>query len=474
MKSKIKNSKLLKLPKPDYFCHLDLSGKNDITESNKKYERHTREIKDDGFPNPFALSNRVRLFSKEAAPRKLRPLPEIKDDVRTVCDIHTEFFKIIEVRPVKEVENIKAYMKNIRDLADCRTNIGFCKDEMERIDHDFREEKEQFEKVLNLCNACRKNYAQFLKVSFSLALESQEKAEKVVIKLDKIKDQLEEYSFEYVNLRNGLAVIVGNFEKLLRYKDFLTTLTPSWWQEKFDGQSHHSIENIHEKLNCYINLTSESVSSVISNNTTLTYSKPVIFFSEPSQLMSIFDDMARQGQLYLAVVNQTSIILGSVRKLKANFETTLKQSCADMQDDIERYKYILKYTTDREAECKTTFYEILFNDFRKLYADYENIKLHTCVEYACSQIFGESEDLKDKTITLMRRLEGFYMDLSSKLDFLDEEVVNEATKELFAKDIEVLSKARNAQRQLKLCDLLEKALYTSFEPPRNRFRKSRK
>ncbi|XP_075974093.1 uncharacterized protein LOC142975242 [Anticarsia gemmatalis] len=455
---RIRNNKLLRVTplECDHKVRQPLK-----TFKNKKIEPPLRDISSKSFPNPFAIPIMTRLFSKISAPRKIHPEPSTTENVHTVCDIHNEFYRVIEGRPLRQADDIKVYMSNIRDICLCRTDIGYRKEEIVRIDADYRTEVAEYEKARELYLKYSASFVSMLKFSFIQAKKVQDEAAKIVVRIEKVNDELEEYNFEYSKLKNELVVLSAKYEILLTYSDFLTSMTPDWLQQQ--GMNIHRDTRIHAKLSSTIELGPKVV---IKSALSLPCDEPTLVFKNPKQLITIFDNICRQGHLYMDVGNYTKQVLNNVLREKDEFKSALKAAAGEMETEVNIFRNRNTYLEDKANSYKSAFHKLLNNDFQRLYGDFDNIKLHTCVQYVHTRVFGGIEDPKDNVTTMMDNIEGFYMNLSLALDGLDVKAVNTAAKEMFAKDIKMMSLAYKAQRELYECDILSKTLFHSFEPPR--------
>ncbi|XP_012548605.1 uncharacterized protein LOC101738897 [Bombyx mori] len=415
--------------------------------------------------NPFNLASHMRLFTLRKSEKKSSmPEPFITNDPRTICDIDKTFYKIIEGRPLRQFSDIKVYMRNIRDITLFRANIAYRRDQIIKIDTALRDEYTEYEKIDTFFTETKSNFVRFAQECYERGKIVEALANAKSIELDKMVDQLENYSFICVKIRNQLSGLLATFENLDKYRGFLFSLSPMSWQNKF--MSHFN-ENIIDVNYLQENITSaETINGLKVTLLKLQKVSPELFFDEPKQLMTICDDLGKQCLNYMKINVFANNIIVQVMKYRGFYRKIVQDEVFELEEFIEIFQKYVVWMEDKEKENKAIFERILLNEFHELFASYDTAKLFTCVQYVNTRLFETPEDPKDSLSLLTGQLELQYLELTSQLDCLDQEIVKAATNELFAEDIKMMKMAHKAQRELKECDLLSKALYTSFEPPR--------
>lgn len=464
---RLARSKLMKIELHERNRLVNKENENPILPPIRKccYKVHDKDARDFGIRNPFFIPNQQRIFSKGNATRKIKPEPFIMSEPHTICDIDGSFFKIIEGRPLRQFDDIKVYMRNIRDITLFKANAAYLKDQIIQLDTSLAFELVEYKAIDKLFNKCKDSFVQFAKESYSQAKAIQAKATDKAAQLDAVTDQLESLSFNYVALRNKLAVINIHFETLSIYRQFIYSISPISWREENDKNYPpkkvvikppvESPKQSGESLYRFVLRTDE---------------EPKLFFKKPSQISLIFNNLSRQCLTYMEIEGVTSSIVSSVLKSRDVLKAQTINEIHELEEFVETYKEHVKFMEVKEQEFKEKFEKILLNEFQDLYASYDVSKLFTCLQYTNTRVFEGPEDPKDNITTLMLQLEKEYIELTSGLDNLNQEVVKEATNEFFSQDLKMMHLAHLAQRNLKECDILSKALYTSFEAPRRKYK----
>lgn len=436
----------------------------------KIFKARDRELKEDPYRNPYAVPERLRVTTKCLPPRKQKRVPFIMDEPHTVCDIYPTFFKVVEGRPIRSFYDIKAYMTNLRDITLYRANAGYLKEEIIQIETRISTELEDYEAVNDAVETIKMNFIIFAEEGYKEAKYKQHLAAEKATELENMIEQLEGYSFRFAKLKNQVSSIVAIYDKLLRYKRFLNSVSPDWWRERYEELCTLG-STICSKFFTY--LESEEVESATvykKSALSLAQLQPQLYFRRPMELSTILECTSRQCLNYMEIECYFSTNLAKVNRYRKEFKANMLAECTEMQEIIEIFRDKVQEMEERKAEYKATFDKLLQTEFQRLFASYDSIKLFTCVKYVHSRVLRVKGDRKDCLKTLMHHVERMYFDLCTKLDSLNLKVVKIATKQIFSEDLKIMKQAYDAQRQLKEYDVLCKSLHRSFEPPRRKTR----
>lgn len=436
------------------------------------FKIHDREVKGDSFPNPFSIPAFKRIFgnSENEITRKVKPIPFIMSEPQTICNIDENFFKVIEGRPIRRFEDIKVYIRNLRDIVLSKANAAYLKDKILLVNALNEYELHEYTKIVNHYAETKTNFVRFARNSFNIAKELESMAELMASRIAKITDELDGYCFEYIKMKNQVLSIMYTFEVLMTYGKFLHLISPATWRIEFDNLNRNIEFSDNKQQDSQLVLLTTMASLDEFKDKAAKYSTmPTrIYFREPKQVIELFENISEQCRNYMSInVNSTKLVKSCI-KCRDSLKIAVKEDEDLMQDEIVAMKADLAYMEGRELEYKSAFEKLLHHSFYELYAGRENVKLFNCVQYVTTRIFGDFDDPKDTVSTLMRRIELEYMDLSLAMDYLDLATVKNATKQIYARDQIVMKQAHFAQRTLKECDIFKKCLVVSFEPSRSR------
>ncbi|XP_073948908.1 uncharacterized protein [Choristoneura fumiferana] len=471
-RNRIRKSPVMKIP----LSELDRDKVDRVTEHKITYYKSSfkvqdREVAEIGPVNPFHLPPRDKILPGKEFSRKVKKEPFIMSDPKTICDIDPTFYKIIEGRPIRQFVDVKVYMRDIRNIALTKSNIAYLRDQMIQIGTSYSVELEEYEKINKLCIKTKNNFVQFAKECYMFAQKLQEQSEKKANELQALAERLEICGFQFVKIRNEISNLGATYDILHLYYRFLTNVAPLSWRKLNDKEYN-------KKSSCHFseqNLVSadELTTDMYIKRYDLKSPRPKLYFQEPETLMHVFDRLSAQCLTYMQIDTFSSQISSSVIKRRDYLKHLAAQEIEEYQFQIANYAKELEWMKEQEIIHKNLFENLLNTAFYELYASYDSSKLFTCVQYVHMQIFGDPEDPKDSAAYLAQQLENLYVEITLGMDSLDVEVVKEATTELFAEDIRNMKMAELAQRQLRECNILSKALFTSFEPPRQQKRRKK-
>ncbi|XP_030025334.2 coiled-coil domain-containing protein 38 [Manduca sexta] len=466
---RVRNSKLLKIPSDaqQYIKEYD-TPYTELNIKKRSFPIRDRKLTEEDPRNPFDLPKHLRLFVFTDRKRKCKPEPFIMTEPHTICDIDNTFYKAIEGRPLRPPGDVKMYMKNIRDITLYRANAAYLMDQLIQIETDLVDEGVECKKVSELFAKCKNNFVQFAKESYEVAKIIQMMAEERGQFLAKVADKLESYCFEYVKVRNQVSATAAVFEILAKYRRFLNSLSPGSWREKYDRDSFEEKVSLVAPTDDETASPEESIDFYKQSLTKIEQIEPVLYFKHPEELMLVYEELGEQCLNYMQVEVMASPLLNAVIKNKDDLKSEVMAEIAEVVEIVESYKYEVTFVEEKEKVYEEAFFSLLMNEFKELCSSEDTIKLFTYIQYANKQLFGGTEDPKDDITSIMLQLELHYLELTLGLDSLDQTIVKQAVNEFFAEDIKIMKRAHNAQRSMRECDILKKALYTSFEPPRSK------
>lgn len=447
---------------------IDRVSEAKITNYKSSFKRPDRDVADMGPVNPFHLPPRDKILPGKEFNRKVKKEPFIMSEPKTICDIDPTFYKIIEGRPIRQFVDVKVYMSDIRNIALTKSNIAYLRDQMIQIDTSFSVELEEYLKINELYTKTKNNFVRFAKESYMIAQMLQNQSEKKANELQTLVEHLEIYGFQFVKIRNELGNLGSTYDILHMYYRFLNNVAPLPWRKLHDKDykkcsTHFSKQDPHQRVS-----TDEMTIDMYIKRYDLKNTKPKLYFEEPETLMQMFDTLSAQCLNYMQIDTFASQISSNIIKSRDYLKYLTAQEIEIYQFEVTNFTKELEWMKEQEIIHKNLFENLLNTAFYELYASYDSTKLFTCVQYVNTEIFGDPEDPNDSVAYLAQRLEDLYLEKTLELDGLDVEVVKEATTDVFAEDIRTMKMAKLAQRQLRECNILSKALFTSFEPPRQR------
>ncbi|CAH1646522.1 unnamed protein product [Spodoptera littoralis] len=463
------NNRVLKLPELETsarFCENTIQQVTVSHDYKKKIIKTCeKELKEEEYRNPYTLPDRLRVTTTGVKRPKRTRDPPTTDEILTVCDIDPEFFTIAEGRPVRSFYDIKTFMRDLRDATLLRANAGYVKDKILQIEMFSAAEQEEFSKVKSDFDKIRQNFLVFSEDSFKEAKYVMKLAKETALKLAKVTDELEEYSFKFVKIKNKLLNIVAEYDQLAQYKKFLTDISPKWWRKRFG--THCSKADI-LCSNLIAQLQSESPETMtLYRESALSLARlpPQLYYKRPSQVINFLENISRQCLHYLEVCGSCSGSFIELHMQKRLLEDSILDHSTHMQYVIDLYLKKVKTLEVTSELFKERFHEILEKVFYELVASYESSKLFMCLQLVHSGLYGDKPDCRDSLTNLMINIETYYDELSKELNCLDHVVVKKATRQIFNQHKRAMAEAHLAKKQLKEYYALRKALNKSYDPP---------
>jgi hypothetical protein len=139
-------------------------------EQESKYDFSTR-------PNFRSRQN------KDILNRLYTPDDDVEDSREPgLLDIDSQYFKIIQGRPIKEKLDIRKYVEEMRETFRTRLKVGYQMDEALKIEEKFREEQKRLNTIQSMFKLYSDGFDDFLEEDYEsakkLLQDAQEEAEK--------------------------------------------------------------------------------------------------------------------------------------------------------------------------------------------------------------------------------------------------------------------------------------------------------
>lgn len=461
---RLNRSKIMKLPLKDF--NAIPAERNVVINPHTRAQKkplHEVHVKDHGQTNPFQVQ-RGRDMDKQRhnIKRQMKPETFIMDDVKTVCDIHSLFYKVIEGRPVRSRFDHKEYITQLRTILLCKADAGYARDQILYIDEATKcDEIGNWNTILHNLKEARTYFLLFLQLDFETAEHWRKKVEYMAKRLNEVNDDYATIAYEYAKLKNEVLATCIKFESLSIYGNFLQKVAPPWWRVKYD-KNYVEEGGFFKNLFLDEQLSHEDIIEAVSDNLKINY----LYFDTPDQLRMLLDDMANQCVTYMKIHVMSTEALNPIFTARTELKAQLKFEAEGLQYLTNKLENHIAYWEKREQEYQDQFYKILKIEIFKLYGSLTVCKLMTCVQFVYSTVLYDKDDPRDSVIDLMGFIEKEYERLRYNLDCLDVEVVKKTTAEIMAKDIITMQRAEKSQRTVKEWNIMRKALRASFKPPK--------
>lgn len=398
--------------------------------------------------------------------RKRLHVDDPDDDVFAVTDIDEGYYRFLNGRPLHQHIPIFKSLKCIFS-AQLRLNyeVGCRRDCVINIEANYRKEKEMYEISV-------KRYMEQVKLFDNFISEDYKKSMACLQKWDELKLQLNAKILELEHLATEKFTIISRLIGLeymyglqQKYGRFLYYLSPPSWRSKhrefarsveieakgfdFGTSSEEDTFNV-----IFEKMVKECVAGLI---------KPPLFFTEPDDLMHIFDAIEQQQLHHFTYVTH---LAPHAKKLKKNIKQLKEYNAADSSTVlhmIKQFKMYLEHAKEQEAQLSSKFFKILNGLFYESVGATDVLKLQVHLEFCYEKVYVDKPTSMSIFATA-KALEDYYMSYCFKMDEVHNNKVKLATKHYIETQKKKLKRAKLAARELRLFGRLEKALLCAYTP----------
>lgn len=419
---------------------------------------------------PLHLKDNHRIAATRDISERLF-IEEPPDDVRAVVEIHPEFYRVIEGRPLRCFDDIKVYINNIRNYAMNRQQIGYRRDLILKIDQNIATESSEHDKIAVRLKQHIKNFQRFLTEDYKRSCNRVAKAEKVYADLVAKNSEFLGYVTKITILNNILFKLDAIRSILKIYRSYLIFVAPLSWRQLYDEKLKNRLQSIQFETGEFatdndlvetldIDRMVESAKQELQNPC-----PPNMYFNHPQQMLYLFRTMEVQSREYLIQLSKTGAPYKLLQDRIKHLKNATKHELDYFQFYIESINREIARETYNEEYLQAKFSRILNTNFYDSVASPSTLKLKICIEYVYEQVFGKCEEGHQNLQEPMKILEVMYEDYNLRLDSLDFKIVNDARNDFFAQDLKIMKQAYMAQRELRAFREMTTAMNKAFLPP---------
>ncbi|XP_045766627.1 uncharacterized protein LOC123868238 [Maniola jurtina] len=427
--------------------------------------KHYRKQKDKNrFKQSLSISiyDKYKIISTDLQKRLHvdRPL----NDIYSVIDVDTEYYSYLGGRALQFGNPVyKSLQESINKILQLKHNTGIKKDCILNIETNYRNELDIYALSVKRLTDQAKYFDTFISEDYEKSMGFLSKWDKVKYQLDwKIKE-LQNLGIEKFTLQSRLISLEYKYGIQLKYGRFLYYLSPPTWRLN-NREFARSVE-IEAKGFDYGNSQEDDTFAIIFEKLRKicygTPIRPVLYFTQPKDLIDVFDAMENQQLHYYTHVNHltphTKILKEGIKKLKE----VIFQEYAVVTNVIKIYENLLKFSEDRCAQLELKFHKILFGLFYNSIGVPDVLKLISHLEFCYEKVFLEKPINLDITL-VAKSIEIFYMDYTKRLDEIQSNTVRRAVLKCVESERLKSKKAKNAAKELRLFHRLERTLLKAY------------
>ncbi|XP_046968569.1 uncharacterized protein LOC124536152 [Vanessa cardui] len=385
------------------------------------------------------------------------------NDIFAVTDIDEDFYRRVDGRPLRlHIPIFKSLKESINKLLHIKEEIGVKSDNILNIDTNYRNEMYIFDSAVRSLKIQIKYFDTFISEDYQKSMTFLTKWDKLRSQVDLQVKELQNVALEKFTIISKLIGLEYRYGLQQKYGRFLYYLSPSSW--RLSNRDFARSCEIEAKGFDFDNSNEEDTFIVIFERMRkICYGKPIkpaIYFTQPKDLMDVFDTMEKQQLHYYTHVHHlapyTKILRNGIKSLKE----VIFQESALVKGSINRFDKFLLFSEQRCAQLEAKFFKILYGLFYESVASLDVIKLTLHLQFCYERVLQE-KPLNVNLKTLAKNLEYVYMDYSKKLDSISNDAVRRAMKNCMHTEQLKVKRSNNAAIELRLFYRLEKQLLRS-------------
>ncbi|XP_039755821.1 cilia- and flagella-associated protein 100-like [Pararge aegeria] len=385
-------------------------------------------------------------------------------DVYSVVDVDADYYKYSKGRPLQSRNPVYKYFKDsINQILQLKLQIGLKKDCNLNKEINYRNELDTYSLSVKSLTDQAKYFDAFISEDYEKSIDFLYKWDKVKFQVDLKNKELQNLAIQKFTLKSRLIGLEYKFSIQLKYGRFLYYISPPIWRlnnrefaksveieaKGFDyGNSHDddTFPIIFEKLRqiCFSNQI-----------------KPVLYFTQPKDLMGVFNALEKQQLLYYTHVNHLTPLAKILKEEIKSLKEVISQEYAVVANLIKNYENLLTFSKDRSTELELKFYKILFGSFYNSVGDPDILKLILHLEFCYEKVFLEKPINADITV-LAKSIEMFWMDYSKRLDEIQNNTVRSAMLKCVEAERSKAEQSKHAAHELRLFHRLEQELLKAY------------
>ncbi|CAG9793785.1 unnamed protein product [Diatraea saccharalis] len=386
------------------------------------------------------------------------------NEVYTAIDIDEKFFNYVSGRHLKtRIPIFKSLKTAIADILRIKAEIGYRNDAILNIDINHRNEMIMYEESVKKCMRQAKYFDSFIYEDYIKSKSFLDKWDKLKNLLQLKEAELQSFASEQFTIISRLMGLDYLYRVQQKYGRFLYYLSPPTWRSQ-NREFARSVE-IEAKGFDLGNSNEDETFKVIfeqMQNQSLNPVHPVLYFSELHDLMDIFDGIEKHLLHHFDYLThltpQRNIHREGIKYLK----NSITQESTFVSNTVRRFEKYLEFENERCEQMKQKFFSIINGLFYNSVGAPDVLRLFVHLEFCYERVHSERPMNMD-IISMAKSLEGMYMDYCYRLDYVHNDAVKSAVTKALNEEHQKLKTAKNASRELRLFNRLEKRLQKSHE-----------
>lgn len=382
------------------------------------------------------------------------------DDVQVVTDIDEGYFRYFishaRVEGIPLYKSLKfLYHKQMR----MKQEIGYRRDDVLSIKTKDRKEVITHQDCVQIYMDQVKQFDTFISEDYARSIARLKKSETLCFSLlDEKITELQSFASRQFSIQSKLIEIDNFYYQQQKYGRFLYYVSrPNWRAKHKDFACSVEIEAKGFDLGTSsaedtFNVIFENMKKECANG----FVKPALYFSEPDELINIFESTQKQQLHLFSHVVQLKPRTEMLQKMIDNLKRKIQNDSAFIAVIIGDFEKVLVSEEERASQLKAKFMKILYGSFHDSVAAPDALHLQMNLEWCYERIFMEKSNTTIRSTA--KALESMYMEYRYKLEIFGHEETKAALKQSIAEEKYMMNRAHKAAKELRLFNQLEKSL----------------
>ncbi|KAG7296199.1 hypothetical protein JYU34_021301 [Plutella xylostella] len=410
------------------------------------------------------LRNRYKL--EGAGWRQRRSTEAVEDKVQTILHLDPDFYRAVDGRPITSRAPMFNTIRHIYDdILRIKQQIAYRQDCILNIDENHKREVEKYKASCKRCSDQAKSFEAFIAEDYEKSMKCLRLCEEMRTKVDEKDSELQVLANRKFTITSRLIGLEYKLRVQQRYGRFLYYLSPlSWRAHHRDFARSSDLAGMGFDLG---DIEDEDTFSILFSKLQRECEevvKPVLFFSEPQDLIHVFERVEKQLLHHFTHVAHLAPI---TKKLHTNiniFKKAFIRDSVKLQNLISDSESDLEFHEERSAFLEAKFFKILHGVFFESVASTDVLKLLVNLRFGFEQLTGE-EPMAVELRSIFKYMELFYLEYCMKLETLTGRSVKAAIRQCLEEDRRRFHQAGVAARELRLFDRMKQQLSRSIAAP---------
>ncbi|KPI91694.1 hypothetical protein RR46_15198 [Papilio xuthus] len=389
------------------------------------------------------------------------------EKIKTILDVDEDFYNCINGRIFKHEQGAqyKSLKINFNKKLHIKQQVGHVRDCALNIELNQKKELEIYNNALRHVTDQAKYFDQFISEDYRKSMMLLEQGDKLISEVDKIKTELENLAGETFFITSKLIGLDYRYGLLQKYGRFLYYLSPPSWRAG-NRDFARSVEIEAKGFDLGVSSEEDTFTVIYEKlrKECSKFVKPALYFTEPKDLMDVFERIEQQQLNHFTHVSHFSPYTKMLNESIKLLEDNVAEESVLVSETITYFKELVEFSEQRCLFLEEKFFKILHGLFYESVGTKDVLKLFFHLEFCYEKVYAEKPINKDM-IAVAESLEAFYLDYSKRLDALRSDTVDRAVNICLETERRQARNAIKAAKELKLFNLLERNLLRAHGLP---------